>query len=107
VEKGILVPIALFLCVTYGVKLLIDARMRWLMMHAGTEEQLRALLAGEAQARTFAALRWGVVLVALGVAFGLIHLIGWREVTPGAIALLAGATGLGNLAYFALARRAP
>jgi hypothetical protein len=43
--------------------------------------------------------------VALAAAFGLIQASGWNEVTPGVIALLIGATGLGNLAYYMLSRR--
>jgi hypothetical protein len=43
--------------------------------------------------------------VAVALGFGLIDLLGINEVTPGAIALLLGATGLGNLAYYLLERR--
>ena len=31
---------------------------------------------------------------------------GWQQITPGVIAVLAIATGLGNLAYYAFMRRA-
>ena len=52
-------------------------------------------------------LRWGVTLIAIAVGFGLIEAGGWQEVTPGVIAVLAGATGVGNLAYYFLSRRMP
>ena len=104
------VPIALFLCVTYGftyaIKALVDARMRSLLARSGTSEELiRAIIHAEDLQRRRAALRWGIILVALALAFGSIQAFGWSEITPGVIALLAGATGLGNLAFFALAPR--
>jgi len=37
---------------------------------------------------------WGITLLALAVAFGLIQAAGWGEITPGVIALLVGVTGL-------------
>jgi hypothetical protein len=43
--------------------------------------------------------------VALAVAFGLVEMMGADRVTPGVIALLLGATGLGNLAFYVLARK--
>ena len=41
--------------------------------------------------------------VALGL--GLIQWFGWQEVTHGMVAVLAGATGLGNLVSFAVSRK--
>jgi hypothetical protein len=102
----IAVPIAMFLCITYVIKLLIDARMRILLLRAsGSDEALHALLRGEEQQRRHASLRAGISLLALGLGFGLIHLLGWREITPGAIALLSATLGLGHLCYYALTRR--
>jgi hypothetical protein len=61
----------------------------------------------EEQQRRHASVRWGVVLVSLAVGFALIEFFGWEEVTPGAIAVLLGATGIGNLASFAISRNLP
>ena len=55
--------------------------------------------------RRHASLRWGIILVALAGGFALIQQGDWHELTPGMIAVLAGATGLGNLVYFAVARK--
>jgi hypothetical protein len=44
-------------------------------------------------------------MLTLALAFGLVDLLGIDRVTPGAIALLLGATGLGNVMYFVLDRR--
>jgi hypothetical protein len=103
-------PVALFLCVTYGfvflVKSLVDARMRFLLARSGSSVDLiRAIVRGEELQRRRNSLRWGLILAALGLGFGLIQAVGWNEVTPGAVALLVGFTGLGNLLYFGLSTK--
>ncbi len=101
-----LIPIALFGCITYVVKLLIDARLRILMMRAGSSDELiRSILDGEALQRRYASLRSGITLLALAVGFALIQLFGWNDITPGAVAVIAAAVGVGNLAYYALTNR--
>lgn len=103
---GILIPISLFVCITYSIKVCVDAMVRRHMVNAGgSEELVNSLLRDEELRRRHSSLRWGVVLVALAAGFGLIQLFGWHEVTPGLIAVLAGMTGLGNLAFFAISRR--
>lgn len=105
-----LIPITLFACLTYSfvylVKAVVDARMRSLLARSGaSEELLRSILAGEEQQRRFNSLRWGITLVAIALGFVLIELFGIRDVTPSAIAILAGAVGAGQLAFFALSTK--
>jgi len=106
-----LVPIALFVCITYGftysIKAVVDGRMRHQLSQGGvSEDLLRTILAGEGQQRRLASLRWGLTLVFLAIGFGLIQISGWtQELTPGTIAVLAGAIGLGQLAFFAISAR--
>jgi hypothetical protein len=101
-----LIPIVLFICVAYAIKAVVDARVRRQMVSAnGSEDLVRSILEGEETRRRHASLRWGIVLVALAIGFVLIEAFGWNEVTPGVIAVLLGATGLGNLAYYAAARK--
>lgn len=103
---GNLIPIVLFLCITYAIKSVVDARFRQKMVGAGgSEELIRSILQGEEVRRRHASLRWGIILVALAGGFALIQQSDWHELTPGMIAVLAGATGLGNLVYFAIARK--
>ncbi|KQZ59603.1 MULTISPECIES: hypothetical protein [unclassified Lysobacter] len=105
-DVDILIPITLFLCITYSIKFVIDARFRSkLIQQGGSEELIRSLVQSEDQRRRHASLRWGLLALALAVAFALIEAFGWRDVTPGVIAVLLGATGLGNLGYYALSRR--
>jgi hypothetical protein len=104
----VLIPITLFLCVTYAIKALLDARTRAkLIATNGSEELIRSLVQNEEQQRRHASVRWGVVLVCLAVGFALIEFFGWDEITPGAIAVLLGATGVGNLVSFYIARDMP
>ena len=107
-DFDLLIPITLFLCVTYAIKALLDARTRGKLIAAnGSEELIRSLVQNEEQQRRHASVRWGVVLVCLAVGFALIEFFGWDEITPGAIAVLLGATGIGNLVSFYISRDLP
>jgi hypothetical protein len=101
-----LIPITMFICIAYAIKVVVDARVRRQMVNAGgSEELVNSVLRDEELRRRHSSLRWGIVLMALAGGFGLIQWFGWQEVTPGMIAVLAGATGLGNLAFFAISRK--
>jgi hypothetical protein len=101
----ILIPISLFVCIAYAIKVVVDARARSRMISTGgSEELVNSILHDEQQRRRQSSLRWGVVLVFVAAGFGLIQWFNWQEVTPGLVAVLAGATGLGNLAFFAISR---
>lgn len=103
---GILIPIVLFVCIAYSIKVCVDAMVRKRMVNAGgSAELIDALLRDEEQRRRHSSLRWGIVLLSLALGFGLVQWFGWTDVTPGLVAVLAGATGLGNLVFFAISRR--
>ncbi|UXI66508.1 hypothetical protein [Tahibacter amnicola] len=105
-EQRILIPIFMFGCITYVVKLLIDARMRYLLLRmAAAEDVVRGIVASEQVQRRHASLRTGITLGMVALGFALIESFGWRDVTPGVIAVLAGALSAGNLIYYHLARR--
>jgi len=102
----ILIPISLFICIVYAIKVVVDAMARRHMVNAGgSAELVNSVLRDEELRRRHSSLRWGIVLLSVGLGFGLIQWFGWQEVTPGLIAVLAGATGLGNLVFFAISRR--
>lgn len=104
--KNILVPIALFICITYAFKAVLDAVMRYRSLREpGTEDLLRVILQGEQNERRRASLRWGLVLVMLSVGLAVIDVLDWREMTPAVLAVLAGCTGAGHLVYYALSRQ--
>jgi hypothetical protein len=105
-DQHIVVPIAVFVCVAYAFKAVLDAGMRyWILRSGETVERVQAILQGEERQRRLASLRWGIVLVVLAIGFGLIQVLGWKDLSPGVIAVLAATTGLGNLAFFAISRR--
>lgn len=105
-DSEILLPIVLFLCLTYLFKAVLDAVIRHRMLRMDLSvEYLRAMIENERRQSRIAALRWGLVLVAVACAFGAIQAFGWREITPGAIAALAAAVGLAQLVFFVLSRR--
>ena len=106
-EFGILVPITLFICIYLAIKVVVDARARRQMVQShGSEEMLRTILEGEELRRRQSSLRWGVILLALAIGFGLLEAFDWQDASPGLFAVLLGATGLGNLAAYYLARKA-
>jgi hypothetical protein len=102
----ILLPITLIVGIVYAIKVVVDARFRRHMVNTGgSVEVVNSLLQDEQLRRRHSSLRWGVVLLSVALGFGLIEWFGWKEITPGLIAVLAGATGLGNLVFFAISRR--
>lgn len=104
-DKNVIVPLALFAAVVYVVKLLLDARMRWLFFKAGAPDTVQALFHGEEQLRRMSSLRWGLVLCALGLALALAGAMQWPALSLPMLATLLLGLGLGNLAAFFAARR--
>lgn len=105
-DFDILIPITLFISIAYAIKVTVDGYTRRRIIESrGSEEMVRSLLDGETTRRRQASLHWGSVLLALAIGFGLVELTGANDVTPGVVALLLGATGLGNLAFYLLERR--
>ena len=102
----VLIPIALFACIAFTIEAVVDAGVRRKMVESGgAQELVAAMLQGEEQRRRLGSLRWGVILVALAVGFGIVDAGHWDELTPAVVAILLAATGLGNLAYYAMARK--
>ena len=102
----ILIPIVLFLAIAYTIKAVVDAGVRRKMVDSsGSQDLVRAMLQTEEQRSRHGSLRWGVILVALAIGFGIVDATHADELTPAVLAILLGATGLGNLAYYAIARK--
>ena len=102
----VLIPISLFVAIAYTIKVIADMLVRRRLVESnGSEDLVRTMLAGEAERARTGSLRWGIVMVALALGFGLVEAGGWQDMGPGVIGILLGATGLGNLAFYAMARR--
>ena len=105
-EAGLLVPITLFAAIAYSIKAVVDARVRkQLVSSNGSPELVASILRGDESNRRLSSLRWGITLVALALGFGIVEAAGWTAITPGVIAVLVGARGLGTLASFAASRK--
>ena len=107
-KLDILVPITLLICIVLAIRLVLDAMLRRHMINAGSSAELtNSILRHDAQRQRLSSLRWGIVLISIGFGFGVIQWLDWTELTPSSIGVLAGATGLGNLVFFAISRRMP
>ena len=101
-----LVPVALFVCATYGLRILTDAVTRYLLVRSSpSEEVVRTILREESRVRREGALRWGLILGLSAIALAIIQWSGWTELGPGGIGLVVGAIAVGNLGFYALTGR--
>ena len=103
----ILLPITLILGVVHAIRVVVEARSRRQLLLAaeGSTELASALLRDQERQSRLSTLRWGIVLVAVALGFASIEWLDWHAVTPGAVAVLTAATGLGNLVFFAISRK--
>ena len=105
-DYALFVPICLFAAIAYSIKAVVDARVRkQLVSSNGAPDLVRSILEGDEVNRRLSSLRWGITLVALSIGFAIVEAAGWREITPGVIAVLVGAVGIGNLGSFAASRK--
>ena len=104
-DKSIVVPIGLFVSVVYSIKLLVDARMRYLFFKGGAPDTVEALFRGEERLRRLGSLRWGLVLVALALGLALAGAFQWPALSLPSLATLLGAVGVGNLVSYWAAQR--
>jgi hypothetical protein len=105
-DYALLIPITLFIAIAYSIKAVVDARVRkQLVASNGAPDLVRSILAGDETNRRLSSLRWGITLIALALGFGIVEAAGWTQITPGVIAVLVGAIGIGNLASFAASRK--
>ena len=105
-DFALLIPICLFFSIAFTIKAVVDAGVRRKMVDAnGSQDLVRSMLESEDIRRRHGSLRWGVTLSLLAIGFAVVQASGWTELNAGVIAVLVGATGLGNLAYYLLARK--
>lgn len=106
-EFGLLVPITAFICIVMAIKIIVETRLRARLAETNASEDLiKSMLVADEQSRRLSALKWGLVLTLIGLAFGLISAMHLDSQDPGTWGLLIGAAGIGMLVYHAIANRA-
>ena len=105
-QSEIIVVPAIFFSFVAIVKILSDNRTRQLLIQKGQiDENIQYLYQNVAQGQVPNAIKWGLVLIGIGLAFIVGQLVPYDirgEITVGAIFILAG---LGLVFYYFLARR--
>ena len=103
---GELVPIIVvttfFGCIAYVAKVIGDTRIRRKVLERDTSADMADALLnrGWKEPSTRAALKWGLVIVALGAGLLLVELFGLRFESPVAYAVLLLSTGTALLGYY-------
>ena len=97
--------LGLFVCIAYVIKTIVEGRVRSKLIAISDSDLVTTILIGEEQRRRMDALQWGTVLSVLAAGFGVVQAIGWHEVTAGAVGILVGSTGLGNIIFYSIARK--
>lgn len=99
-DFALLIPITFFICIVWIVKLVTDSRMRRRLSEThASEELVRAMFQSDEINRRHSALKWGLVLVLVGTAFGLIDALNLNPEDPATFGILFAASGLGLLGY--------
>lgn len=101
--EDVLVPLGFFALVAYIAKLIRDTRVRRKALESPvSEEKIDELLSkgGWAEPSARSALKWGLVLLALGGGLLFVELIAISFESPAAYAVLLLATGIALLGYY-------
>lgn len=102
---AILIPFFLALCIVVIIRIVVEARLRRRLAEThATDDLVRSLTNADEELRRQSSLKWGLVLVLMGVSLCLIDLFGLGVEDPTAFGLLIGSAGIGMLAYHALRR---
>jgi uncharacterized membrane protein YbhN (UPF0104 family) len=105
-DFALFVPIAFFLAVVMAIKVIVDSRLRRRLAETNpSEELMKQIMAADETARRLSALKWGLVLTLLGIAFGIIDAAHLSSDSPGAWGILMAAAGIGLLAYHGIANK--
>lgn len=105
-DFALLIPLTAIIAIVMAIKIIVDSRLRRRLAETNASEDLiKSMLQADEQSRRLSALKWGLVLTLLGLAFGLISALHLDSDNPGTWGLLIAAAGVGMLAYHGLANR--
>ena len=107
-DVEILVPLGFFAMIAYIVKLISDNRLRRKVLNSPASEGMAEALLNRqwAEPRTRSALKWGLILFALGLGVLVVDLLTIGFESPLAYAILLLATGGALLGFYAVERDA-
>jgi hypothetical protein len=105
-DLALFIPIAIVIGIVMAIKIIVENRLRRRLAETNASEDLiKSMLVADEQSRRLSALKWGLVMVLIGIAFGLISALHLDGDNPGTWGLLIGFAGAGMLAYHAMANR--
>lgn len=104
--EEIFIPLGFFALVAYISKLISDTRLRRKAIEAGLSQEKAASLyqSGWDEPSTRSALKWGLVIIALGLGLLMVDLFAIDFESPFAYAVLLVATGIALLGYYLIER---
>jgi hypothetical protein len=101
-----LVPLGFFAMIAYIAKVIVDTRIRRKVLEARVSADVADAILNRnwKEPSTLSALKWGLVIVALGAGLLLVDLFGIDFESPLAYALLLLSTGTALLGYYLIER---
>ncbi len=104
-EAPLIVGIVFFSVVTI-VKIVVDSSTRRRMLETGNlDDRTKRLMMSQAELSTLSNLKWGMILIGIGLAALLSQLMPYRFSDEGAIGLVFLFAGLGFLIYYPIAQK--
>jgi hypothetical protein len=105
-DFALLIPISAFIAIVMAIKIIVENRLRRRLAETNASEDfIKSMLVADEQSRRLSALKWGLVMTLVGIAFGLISALHLDSDNPGSWGLLIGAAGVGMLAYHGIANK--
>ncbi len=104
--EDVLVPLIIFGSVVAIVKIVHDAKTRNRLIDKGlVDERVRQMFVGQSELSVLSNLKWGMILIGVGVAVLAWEYLDWRLRSEGLLGLILVLAGLGFLIYYPIAQR--
>ena len=101
----VFIPIVMFICVAYVIKVVSDNRIRRSAVERGqVNENIKYLYSQNWEYAVPSSLKWGIVLIFLGIAFLLIHFVPEFDSDRLIAAILFLMAGLGFITYYGIGK---
>ena len=107
IELEILIPIALFAMIGYITRVISDNRLIRKLAdspHMSSDAAARLMASRERQPGSLTSLKWGLVVLALGLSVLFVSLVGIDFESPVAYGFILFAAGVGLITYYFIAR---